>query len=128
MLIDRKLKLLEARKLGVIVSEENLSHELARVASLFDSRAEFSEALQQRGITQEDVEKYLMEEIMIREMVKRKFRLFLEVTDLEAADFFERNRQEFVILEGVNLDRIFFRLPPSSFSIPFSIPLSRAPR
>jgi len=113
-LINHKLKLQEARRLGVIVSEESLSSELTKVASRFNSPEDVSEALRRQGITQEDMEERLIEKIMVQEMVNRKFRLFLEVTDLEAADFFQQNKDKFLAIESVNLSQIFFRLAPNS--------------
>jgi len=113
-LIDRKLMLQEATKLGVIVSEQNLSRELAKVASRFGSPEKLSEALRQRGITQEDMEENLREQIKIREMVNRRFRQFLEVTDGDAANFFEQHKEKFVMPETVPSNRIFFQLTPNA--------------
>ena len=113
-LVDRKLELQEARRLGVIVSEERLSHEAAKVASYFASPEKFSEALQRRGIAQRDVEETLIEEVMIQEMVHRKFRLFAEVTDLETSDFFEKHREEFMMPESVHLGQAFFQFAPDA--------------
>ena len=113
-LIDHKLKLQEARRLGVTVSEESLSRELAKVASRFASPEGFAEALLQRGITQEDLEESLMEEIMVQDMVTRKFRLFVEVPEIEVSAFFQQHREEFVMSEAVHLKRIFFQLAPDA--------------
>ncbi len=115
-LIDRKLTLQEARRMGaeVVVSEEGVSQEVAETAARFASPEEFSRALKQRGITQKYLEKILMEEIMIEETVNRKFRLFVDVTDLEASEFFEQNKKKFVVLESVHLSQILFQLPPDA--------------
>ena len=115
-LIDHKLKLQEARKLGagVIGSAESLSRELAKVVSRFVSPNAVSEALQRRGITQEDLEEKLIEEIMVQEMVNRKFRLFLVVTEGEASSFFEQNKEKFVMPEAVHLSQIFFPIAPGA--------------
>jgi parvulin-like peptidyl-prolyl isomerase len=107
-LIDHKLMLQEAMKLGVIVSEESLSREVTKVASRFGSPEKLSEALRQRGITQEDLEENLREQIKVREMVNRKFRLFAEATEGEASEFFEQHKEEFVMPEAVHLNQIFF--------------------
>lgn len=117
-LVDHKLKLQEARRLGadVIVSEERLSHVVADVASRFASPKEASEMLRRQGISQEDLEERLIEEIMIQEMVNRKFRLFAEITDIEASVFFEQHKEQFVIQETVSLEQIFFRLAPNADS------------
>ena len=71
-LIDHKLKLQEARRLGtgVIVSEERLSLEIRKVASRFTSSKEPFEALRQQGISQEYLAEKLVEEIMVQEKLK----------------------------------------------------------
>ena len=115
-LIDHKLKLQEARRLGtdVIVSEESLTVAKVNVASRFASPKEASEMLRRRGISQEDLEEKLIEEIMVQEMVNRKFRLFVEVTDIEASNYFEQHREGFVLPEAVLLDEVFFPLVPNA--------------
>jgi parvulin-like peptidyl-prolyl isomerase len=119
-LIDHKLKLQEARRLGtdviadVIVSEERLSRELAKVFARFPDPKRASDMLNQQGISQEDLEERLIEEIMIQEMVNRKFRLFVEVTDIEASAFFEQNKEQFMLPETVRLEQIFFQLAPDA--------------
>lgn len=115
-LIDHKLKLQEARRLGVdiIVSEESLSRESAKVLSRFASPKELSEALRRRGITQEDLEENLREQIVVQEMVTREFRSFAEVTDAEASEYFELHREEFMVPEAVHLSQIFFQFAPNA--------------
>lgn len=112
-LIDHKLKLQEARRLGIMVSEESLSNEVANLAARFASPEEFAKALRQRGITQVDLEEALLKKVMIREMVNRKFLLFVDVTDLDASEYFEQHRDELIIPELVHLDQIFFQLDPN---------------
>jgi len=113
-LIDHKLMLQEARKRGIIVSAESLSNAVAGIVSRFVSSEDFSQALQQRGITQEDLEENLVQQIMIQEMIDRKFRQFLEVSDQQAVVFFENNKAKYVIPEKVHLYQIFFPFTPDA--------------
>ncbi len=113
-LTDHKLMLQEAIRMGVTVSEESLSRELARTVSRFNSPDEISEALRRRGITQEDLEKMLIEIIRVQEMINLKFRLFLEVTAGEASVFFEQNKARFIMPEAVHLNQLFFPLTPDA--------------
>jgi len=115
-LIDHKLKLQEARRWGadLIVSEEVLSLEVAKIASRFASPEEVSRTLLRQGIYQSDLEERLIEEIMVEKMIDRKFRLFVEVTDIEASEYFEQHRENFVIPETVLLFEAFFPLPPDA--------------
>jgi parvulin-like peptidyl-prolyl isomerase len=113
-LIDHKLMLQEARKRGVMVSSESLANAIADVLARFASAEDFSQALQKWGITQEDLEENLVQKIMIQEMIDRKFRLFLEVTDQEALFHFEGNKAKYVIPEKVHLYQIFFPFAPDA--------------
>ena len=115
-IIDRKLELQEARKRGIFVSEDETSNEISLVASRFPSKENFFEALKHHSMTQEDLQAYISEEIMIRKMVERKFGQFIRESDLEgeATDFFEQNKSKFVIPESVQIDQAFFRIDPNS--------------
>lgn len=115
-LIDHTLELQEARRLGleVIVSKEDLAREIAKLNARFLSQKEFDEALKRRGIIQEVLEEYLVEEIMVNEMVDRKFRNFVEVSDLDASEYFQQYKGEFMIQETIYFDQIFFPYNPGS--------------
>ena len=113
-LIDHKLMLQEAIRMGATVSEEGLSIELAKTVSRFPTPDGVSDALWRNGITQEDLEKKLIEIIRVQEMVNRKFRLFLEVTDGEASVFFEQNKERFMMPEAVHLNQLFFPFTPNA--------------
>lgn len=113
-LIDHKLMLQEAIRTGVTVSEESLSTELAKVISSFPTPDGLFQALLRRGITQEDLEKNLIEVIMVKEMIDLKFRRFLEVSAGEASVYFEQNKAEFVMPEAVHLNQLFFPLTPDA--------------
>jgi peptidyl-prolyl cis-trans isomerase SurA len=109
-LVDHTLKLQEAIKLGVSVSEENLALEVAKQVTRFSSQKDFTEALKRRGITQKDLEENLMDEIMIREMVNRKFRIFVEVSDIDASEYYQQHKEELIIPETVYFNQLFFQL------------------
>jgi peptidyl-prolyl cis-trans isomerase SurA len=112
-LIDHKLMLQEARRYGIVVSEQNISHELADIASKFSSEEEFSKTLERFGITYDHLKKRLKEEILVREMVDRKFRLFVEVSG-DTAAYYEQHKEKFVVLESVKIDQISFQFDPNS--------------
>jgi len=115
-LIDRKLELQEANKRGIFVTEDELSSELNRISSKFLSKESLYATLKQRGMTSDDLQERLTEEIMIRKMVERKFGQFIRDSDLEgeATDFFEQNKTKFVIPESVQIDQAFFKIDPNS--------------
>jgi parvulin-like peptidyl-prolyl isomerase len=113
-LIDRKLELQEANKRGIFVTEEELSDEIARLAS--PSKEALLDALKKRGMTLEDLQASLTDDIKIRKMVERKFGQFIRESDLEgeATYYFEQNKPNYVIPESVQIDQAFFKIDPDS--------------
>lgn len=114
--IDHKIKLQEARKLGIFVNEEELKIEMARINSNFSSNDELTKTLKRQGMSLDDLQTKLSEEIMIRKMVERRFGQFIRESELEgeATAFFEQNKAKFVIPESIQMDQLFFKLEPNS--------------
>jgi len=117
-LIDHKLELQEANRRGIFVTDEELSSEMNRISSKFPTKESFNQTLKQHGMTLEDLQADLNEELVIRKMIERKFGQFIRDSDLEgeATDFFEKNKAKFVIPESVQIDQAFFKLDPNSNS------------
>jgi parvulin-like peptidyl-prolyl isomerase len=113
-LIDRKLELQEANKRGIFVTEEELSDEIARLAS--PSKEALLDALKKHGMTLEDLQASLTDDIKIHKMVERKFGQFIRESDLEgeATYYFEQNKPNYVIPESVQFDQAFFKIDPNS--------------
>jgi len=110
-LIGRRLQIQEARKRGISYTEEELADRMAIVISRFASPLMFAEALKNKGITQSDLQSYLIEEIIAQKMVDRAFGIFIKNSDIEgdAVFFFEQNKEKFVTPEILQLRRIHFR-------------------
>lgn len=114
--IDYKIKLQEARKLGIFVREEELNDEMAKITSTFSSKDEFLKALRKRGMNLSDLQMKLKEEIMIRKMIERRFGQFIREFELEgeATTYFERNKSKFITPESIQMDQIFLKIEPNS--------------
>ncbi|HGJ65834.1 TPA: peptidyl-prolyl cis-trans isomerase [bacterium] len=115
-LIDHKLKLQEARRRGIFVRDEELSAEFSRISSKFKSSEELIEALNQIGMSLDDLKAKISENIMIKKMIDRKFGQFIRDSDLEgeATNYFEQNKANFIIPESVLIDQISFPFEPDS--------------
>jgi parvulin-like peptidyl-prolyl isomerase len=113
-LIDRKLELQEANKRGIFVTDEELSAEIAHLA--FPSKEALLDALKKHGMTLEDLQASLTDDIKIRKMVERKFGQFIRESDLEgeATYYFEQHKSNYVIPESVQFDQAFFKIDPNS--------------
>jgi parvulin-like peptidyl-prolyl isomerase len=114
--IDHKIKLQEARKLGIFVPEEEITNEITRITSKFSSKDELIRTLKKHGMSLEDLQENLEEELMIQKMVERKFGQFIRESELEgeATDYFEQNKTKFIILESVQIEKLLFRLDTNS--------------
>jgi parvulin-like peptidyl-prolyl isomerase len=99
-MIDDKLQLQEARRLGIIVMDDELQLGVAQ------KRMQFPTLLRKIGITEEELKEEVRDEVMIRKMVDRKFRLFLEISDPEAATYYEQNKEKFFEPEKVKLQQV----------------------
>ncbi len=113
--IDYKIKLQEARKLGIFVREEELNLEMARIVSTFSSKDELINTLKRQGMNIDDLQTKLTEEIMIKKMIERRFGQFIREFELEgeATTYFEKNKSKFIIPESIQMDQIFFKLEPN---------------
>ena len=114
--IDRKLELQEARKLGISVTEEEISSEIIRIKSKISSKDEFARILKKQGMSLEDLQENLQKELMIQKMVERKFGQFIRESELEgeATDYFEQNKTKFIIPESVQIERLLFKFDTST--------------
>lgn len=115
-LVDHKLKLQEARRRGIFVTENELLNELSKVSAKFESSNDLANALNQSAMTLDYLKEKLNENIMIQKMIDRKFGQFIRDSDLdgEATNYFEQHKSEFIIPESVLIDQIFFEIKPDS--------------
>lgn len=118
-LVDHKLKLQEARRRGIFVTENELLNELSKISAKFASSDNLANALNQSAMTLDYLKEKLNENIMIQKMIDRKFGQFIRDSDLdgEATNYFEQHKSEFIIPESVLIDQIFFEIKPDSNDI-----------
>lgn len=114
-LIDRRLQLQRAKKLGIAVSAEDLKeaiNDIKRKNSLND--AAFEKALAMENMTLKEYEERLREQLMIAKLFNQEVRTKVVVTDKDIASFYEDNKQNFLIIESVKVSHIFLKLPEKS--------------
>lgn len=107
-LINSKLQLQEARRLGIIVTDDELQLGSAQ------KRTQFSTLLRKIGIIEEELKEDVKDEIMMRKMVDRKFQFFLKVSDIEAAAYYEQNKEKFFEPEKVKLQQVLVGIGPEA--------------
>lgn len=111
-LIDTKLQIQEARKLGLDVTTEEVTEAIENIKkkySLTDNALEGS--LKKEGFTFEEYRKRLSEQIMISKVVGQQIRNKIVVSDAEVKRYMEANREIFSDSEAYKLRQIFFKRP-----------------
>ncbi|AZN39510.1 peptidylprolyl isomerase [Paenibacillus albus] len=101
-LIQDKLVTQEAIKKGIVINENDIEAEIASIKKQFPSEADFEAALQQAGMTLEDLKKQTPMQIRIRKLVQP----LVKVTDAEVKQYFEANKEMYDQPEQVKASHI----------------------
>ena len=115
-LIDENLKMQEAGRVGVSISEQQVSEQLARMAKQSNmSMSQFRQALGQLGIRPETLSRRIEAELAWQEIVTARFQSTVRVSeqDVELALGQEENVEETTRTE-YSLQEILFLLRPGS--------------
>jgi len=108
-LIEDKLILQEAHKIGMPATDEEVAERLEQIKSQFSSSQEFKSALASQGLTVVDLKEKYREQIMIKKMVNREVRSRVSVTPIEIALFYEKNKDDFNLPAQVKVMTIMIR-------------------
>ena len=108
-LIEDKLILQEAHKIGMPATDEEVAERLEQIKSQFSSSEEFKSALASQGLTVVDLKEKYREQIMIKKMVNREVRSRVSVTPIEIALFYEKNKDDFNLPAQVKVMTIMIR-------------------
>ena len=108
-LIEDKLILQEAHKIGMPATDEEVAERLEQIKSQFSSSQEFKSALASQGLTVVDLKEKYREQIMIKKMVNREVRSRVSVTPIEIALFYEKNKDDFNLPAQVKVMTIVIR-------------------
>ena len=111
-LIDIRLQIQEARRLGLEVTPEEVRETIESVKkkySLTDNA--LGEYLKKEGLTLEEYEKRLSEQIIISKLVNQQIRKKVIVSEEEVKKYMDANREKLSDGEAFKLRQIFFKRP-----------------
>lgn len=111
-LIDMKLQMQEAGKIGVTVSSEDVKEAIENIKrkySLSDKALE--ESLKKEGLTLEEYKKRLSEQILISQFINQQIRSKVVVSEEELKRHMQSRTENFGDGEAFKLRQIFFRKP-----------------
>lgn len=111
-LIEMKLQLQEARRLGLDVTGSELDDAIAEIKTKFEMTDEiFMRSLEAEGLTLEDYRARFEEQILLRKVVNFAVKGNIVVSDREIEEYYEANKQDFAGEEKVSIRQIFFKYP-----------------
>ena len=111
-LIEMKLQLQEARKMGLDVNDaeiEGAINEIKKKYGLTDET--LMNSLKAEGLTTEDYRQRLADQILVRKVVNFAVRNNMVISDREIEKYYEDNKAKYDVEEKLNIRQIFFALP-----------------
>jgi peptidyl-prolyl cis-trans isomerase C len=94
-LIEEELLYQHAIKQDIEVSQEEVDSQLQRTRRNFASEEEFNSALEQAGLTQEDLEEQVRRSLTINRLIAQEVGQNFQATEEEAQTFYDDNPQFF---------------------------------
>jgi peptidyl-prolyl cis-trans isomerase SurA len=111
-LIDTKLQIQEARKLGLDVTTEEVTGAIENIKKKYSmTDTDFTESLAKEGLTLDEYKRRLSEQIIISKVVSQQIRNKIVVSDADVKKYIEANMKVFNEGEAYKLRRIFFKKP-----------------
>ena len=111
-LIDMRLQLQEARKIGIHVSKEEISEATDSIKNKYSMTDEsFKKSLEKEGLTVQEYEERLNEQMIISQFVNRQIKNKIVVTKEEVEQYMSSNSQDFQSGDMYRISQIFFETP-----------------
>jgi peptidyl-prolyl cis-trans isomerase SurA len=111
-LIDMKLQIQEAKRLGYEVTSEELNEAIENIKNKYSlTDGDFEESLKKEGLTFDEYKERLSEQILISKFVNRQIRNKIVISDAEVKKYIEANKEKFNDSEVLRIRQIFFKKP-----------------
>jgi len=113
-LIDMRLQIQEAQKLGLEAAPEEVNEAIENIKKKYSMDQEtLIQSLKKEGLTLGEYKKKLAEQILIGQVINQQVRSKIVVSDEEIREFVDKNKELFSGGETYKLRQIFFRRPTS---------------
>ncbi|MCM8811993.1 MAG: peptidylprolyl isomerase [Candidatus Omnitrophica bacterium] len=125
-LIEEKLMLQEAKnpapvefsknRIGtpppITVSEQEIDQMVERIASTFESRQAFEEAMKTQGFTMEQMRQRYRDQITIRKLINRQIYARVSVSPSEVTAYYQSHMKEFIVPAAVQVAVLMIKPKP----------------
>jgi len=111
-LIDMKLQIQEAGRLGLQVREEEVKEAIENIKKKYQmTDAALEESLKKEGLTFEEYKKRLSDQILISQSINHQIKSKIVITDEQVKKYIESHKLSLAGEEEFRLKQIFFRKP-----------------
>lgn len=104
-LIEEKILLQEAKKRGITISENELNNFLGLIKKRFNSESEFIKELRKINLTEKEYIQIIKNKLIADKTILSL--LNVNITDQDALDYYETNKEQFKIPMALKLRQIF---------------------
>jgi peptidyl-prolyl cis-trans isomerase C len=108
-LVTRELLLQEAKKTGVVVSDEEVTKQVGELKNRFPSPEKFQQELKNEGMTEADLMQTAHDAYMVQKLVEGKVVADIKVSDAEEKDFYDKNQAQLKRPEQVHVRHILIK-------------------
>ena len=111
-LVNMRLQLQEARKIGIRVSKEEITEAIESIKNKYSMTDDkFKKSLEKEGLTLQEYEERLKEQMIISQFVNRQIKNKIVVTDEEIDQYIKSNSKDVQSGDMYRIRQIFFKLP-----------------
>jgi len=113
-MVAQALLLEDAKAQGVSVSDDELKPQMAALRGRFPDEAAYKKALEQEGLSENQLQEKLRQEALIQKYLGTKVFNQVAVTDQAAREFYDKNQDKMQRPERVHLRHILIRAEPNA--------------
>jgi peptidyl-prolyl cis-trans isomerase SurA len=106
-LIEDKLILSKANKVGLVVREEIVDERVESIKRKYGSEQQLIGALIKNGATLTDLRNKIRDQMKIKYVIDHEVKSKVYVNPQEVTDFYEQNKGQFNMKDRVNLESVF---------------------
>jgi peptidyl-prolyl cis-trans isomerase SurA len=114
-MIDEKIFAKEVKRVGLVVSDEELDHYIARIKQNNNlTEEDFVASLSRQGMTLQEYRDDLRQDILKQRLINQEVQKQVVVTDAEVEEYYKKNYEQYQNMDEVNMMAIFLKVDPQA--------------
>lgn len=107
-MIEEKIILQEAKRRHLEPRQDVLKKRIEQARKSYNSDADFEQDLRQRGLTYNDLEKRMSQQIMIQELIERQVKSKIIVAPSLVTEYYEKHKLDFLEPQMRTIETLYF--------------------